>query len=185
MKQLKSDLSNGVAGGAGRNGEMFNMKMFSPLHCWWEKRISQEQRDSILSSNKLKILFEILKECERENEKCLVYSEFTKVLDVVEIVMKQITERVENGKEFEGLEGYSSDDSVWKRASDYYRLDGSTSMSSRHDMVNRFNDPNEKRLRVFLISSKAGGQGVNLVGANRVVLLDTSWNPSNDRKCGD
>lgn len=164
------------------NGDEKEVPMFSPLHNWWKSHITEEQLNCILSSNKIKILFEILKICEREKEKCLIFSEYTKVLDLVEVVMKQITERIESNEHFDGLEEYECDDSVWKRASDYYRLDGSTSQSDRHDMINRFNDPKETRLRAFLISSKAGGQGINLTGATRVVMLDTSWNPSNDRK---
>lgn len=183
LQRLEYDVSVGAGTNehALPNNDKENHKMSSPLHDWWKSHVTQEQCDSILSSNKLKVLCALLKACERENEKCLIFSEFTKVLDVVEMMMGQITERVESGKLFGGLESYTSNDSVWKRALDYYRMDGSTSMFDRHDMVNRFNDPNERRLRAFLISSKAGGQGINLIGANRVVLLDPSWNPSNDR----
>lgn len=70
----------------------------------------------------------------------------------------------------------------WIRNSDYYRLDGKTSKSIRHAMIQSFNDPTNERVKCFLISAKAGGQGINLVGANRVILLDTSWNPSNDQQ---
>lgn len=49
-------------------------------------------------------------------------------------------------------------------------------------MIQSFNDPNNTQVKCFLISAKAGGQGINLVGANRVILLDTSWNPSNDQQ---
>lgn len=73
----------------------------------------------------------------------------------------------------------------WKVGLDYYRLDGKTAKSVRHEMIKRFNDPTNTRTRAFLISAKAGGQGINLTGANRVVLLDTSWNPSNDRECSE
>lgn len=52
----------------------------------------------------------------------------------------------------------------------------------RHAMIQNFNNPNNQRVKCFLISAKAGGQGINLVGANRVILLDTSWNPSNDQQ---
>lgn len=52
----------------------------------------------------------------------------------------------------------------------------------RHDMIKVFNSCLNKRTRVFLISAKAGGQGINLIGANRVIILDTSWNPSSDQQ---
>lgn len=65
---------------------------------------------------------------------------------------------------------------------DYYRLDGKTPKSIRHAMINEFNKVENKLARVFLISAKAGGQGINLIGANRVIILDTSWNPSNDQQ---
>lgn len=70
----------------------------------------------------------------------------------------------------------------WIPGKDYYRLDGKTPKSLRHDMVKVFNDVLNTRTRVFLISAKAGGQGINLIGANRVIILDTSWNPSSDQQ---
>ena len=65
---------------------------------------------------------------------------------------------------------------------DYLRLDGKTSKSVRHQMVKTFNDTSNTKMRVFLISAKAGGQGINLFGANRCIILDTSWNPANDQQ---
>ncbi|KAJ8318575.1 hypothetical protein KUTeg_003666 [Tegillarca granosa] len=55
----------------------------------------------------------------------------------------------------------------------YLRLDGQTPTNRRQELVNRFNI-------VFLLSSKAGGVGLNLVGASRLVLYDIDWNPAND-----
>lgn len=49
-------------------------------------------------------------------------------------------------------------------------------------MIKEFNNVLNKKARIFLISAKAGGQGINLIGANRVIILDTSWNPSNDQQ---
>lgn len=79
-----------------------------------------------------------------------------------------------------GMEHYRG---PWRKHASYFRLDGKTAKSLRHQMITSFNDPKNTQTRVFLISAKAGGQGINLTGANRVVLLDTSWNPSNDRTC--
>ena len=60
---------------------------------------------------------------------------------------------------------------------DYYRNDGSVSANARQHNIDRFNDPNNKQARLFLLSKKACSLGVNLVGANRLVLFDVSWNP--------
>lgn len=149
---------------------------------WWRSYVTKEDLETILPSNKLRIVFEILKQCEQNGEKCLIFSAFVAVLDVVEFFMKQITAHREMGKSYPGLE---TQNSTWNLGKDYYRLDGKTAKNARHHMITHFNHPDNTRARVFLISAKAGGQGINLTGANRVVLLDTSWNPSNDRKSSD
>lgn len=46
-------------------------------------------------------------------------------------------------------------------------------------MVEQFNDPSSKDF-IFMLSSKAGGCGLNLIGANRLVMFDPDWNPAND-----
>ncbi|KAB1200764.1 DNA repair and recombination protein RAD54 [Morella rubra] len=56
-----------------------------------------------------------------------------------------------------------------------------TSISKRQKLVNRFNDPSKDEF-VFLLSSKAGGCGLNLIGGNRLVLFDPDWNPANDKQ---
>ena len=53
----------------------------------------------------------------------------------------------------------------------YFRLEGSTNIKKRQKLVDLFNDPEGKEF-VFLLSSKAGGCGINLIGANRLVLFD-------------
>ncbi|EXC17352.1 DNA repair protein rhp54 [Morus notabilis] len=63
----------------------------------------------------------------------------------------------------------------------YLRLDGTTSISKRQKLVNHFNDPTKDEF-VFLLSSKAGGCGLNLIGGNRLVLFDPDWNPANDKQ---
>ncbi|XP_057964453.1 protein CHROMATIN REMODELING 25 isoform X2 [Malania oleifera] len=63
----------------------------------------------------------------------------------------------------------------------YLRLDGTTTINKRQKLVNRFNDPSKDEF-VFLLSSKAGGCGLNLIGGNRLVLFDPDWNPANDKQ---
>ncbi|OJD30766.1 dsdna-dependent atpase [Diplodia corticola] len=60
------------------------------------------------------------------------------------------------------------------------RIDGSTPASKRQEMINKFNNSNADRCFVFLLSAKAGGVGINLIGASRLVLYDIDWNPAHD-----
>ncbi|KAF2455266.1 P-loop containing nucleoside triphosphate hydrolase protein [Lineolata rhizophorae] len=61
------------------------------------------------------------------------------------------------------------------------RLDGTMTVNKRQKLVDRFNDPDGQEF-VFLLSSKAGGCGLNLIGANRLVLFDPDWNPAADQQ---
>lgn len=105
-------------------------------------------------------MVEILIHCQAKGDKCLIFSNFVAVLSVVEFFLnKQMGFR--NGR-------------------DYYRLDGQTPKVRRHQMITRFNQEDNRDVKCFLISARAGGQGINLIGANRVIILDTSWNPAAD-----
>ncbi|XP_061181749.1 DNA excision repair protein ERCC-6-like 2 [Saccostrea echinata] len=107
---------------------------------------------------KMRILQRLLKVFQRDHSKVLIFSYSTRVLDIIDQYL--ITT------------GY-----------EYRRLDGSTSMSKRSMLVREFNrDPN---IFLFLISAKAGGLGLNLTGANRVIIFDPSWNPTNDLQAQD
>ncbi|KAF9454567.1 hypothetical protein P691DRAFT_312855 [Macrolepiota fuliginosa MF-IS2] len=63
----------------------------------------------------------------------------------------------------------------------FFRLDGTMSITKRQKLVDQFNDPDGKEF-VFLLSSKAGGCGINLIGANRLILFDPDWNPAADQQ---
>lgn len=65
------------------------------------------------------------------------------------------------------------------RGYDFVRLDGSMSIKQRSKIVDTFNDP-ASTIFCFLLSSKAGGCGLNLIGANRLIMFDPDWNPAND-----
>ncbi len=62
-----------------------------------------------------------------------------------------------------------------------FRLDGTMTINKRQKLVDKFNDPEGKEF-IFLLSSKAGGCGLNLIGANRLVLFDPDWNPASDQQ---
>merc|ERR1719319_1441020 len=59
----------------------------------------------------------------------------------------------------------------------YLKLDGTTAVSSRQGLIKKFNTSD---IFVFLLTTRVGGLGVNLTGANRVVIFDPDWNPSTD-----
>lgn len=147
---------------------------------WWSDFVSEDDMESLYSSNKMILLFEILRYCQQKGEKVLLFSAFVAVLNVVEEFMKKISNQDGNPKAQQY--GYSHYKTSWVEGRDYYRMDGKTPKELRHRMVNSFNDKSNSNLRVFLISSKAGGQGINLIGANRCIILDTSWNPANDQQ---
>ena len=58
----------------------------------------------------------------------------------------------------------------------YFRLDGKSTCLNREKMVNKFNS--SSKVLLFLMSTKVGSLGMNLVGDNRVVIFDASWNAS-------
>lgn len=91
------------------------------------------------------------------NDKMVLISNYTQTLDVFSSLCRQ--------------RGYG-----------HLRLDGTMNVSKRQKLVDRFNDPENTQETVFLLSSKAGGCGINLIGANRLVLFDPDWNPAADQQ---
>jgi DNA repair and recombination RAD54-like protein len=63
-----------------------------------------------------------------------------------------------------------------------HRLDGRLKVGGRLRIVDDFNNPKTQEAFVFLLSSKAGGCGLNITGASRLVMMDCDWNPANDRQ---
>eukprot|EP00850_Spirogloea_muscicola_P018883 SM000178S03448 [mRNA] locus=s178:15812:21737:- [translate_table: standard] len=70
-----------------------------------------------------------------------------------------------------------------RRGYSFLRLDGGTPMAARQAMVDEFNS--SPSIQVFLMSTRAGGLGLNLASANRVVVFDPNWNPAHDLQAQD
>lgn len=132
--------------------------------------------DNLNNSGKLFLLFQILKECEEIGDKVLVFSQSLYTLNCIEYFLEKIDAATQK-EDTERVGGHSGS---WAIGLDYFRLDGTSSCDNRATWCNMFNNPNNTRARLFLISTKAGGLGINLVAANRVIIFDVSWNPSHD-----
>ncbi|XP_011501179.1 PREDICTED: DNA repair and recombination protein RAD54B-like [Ceratosolen solmsi marchali] len=105
-------------------------------------------------SSKMKIVQAIFEALKITEEKLVLVSYFTQTLDFLEKICY-----------IEGLQ--------------FYRLDGSTALTSRTKIIEQFNSKDNYH-RIFLLSAKAGGIGLNLIGASRLILFDSDWNPAND-----
>ncbi|XP_030744954.1 transcriptional regulator ATRX homolog isoform X1 [Sitophilus oryzae] len=143
---------------------------------WWQEYIDGDELDNLDHSSKMFLLFQILKECEEIGDKILVFSQSLYTLNCIEYFLQRIDEATQNG-ETDKIGGHSGS---WAIGLDYFRLDGSSSCDNRATWCDAFNNPENTRARLFLISTKAGGLGINLVAANRVIIFDVSWNPSHD-----
>lgn len=111
-----------------------------------------------MDSGKIRTLLEVLHKVIERKEKVLVFSLFTQMLDILEKVLS-----------FSNIT--------------FLRLDGQTSVDTRQDIIDRFYE--DQTIPVFLLSTKAGGFGINLVAANNVVIFDQSFNPHDDKQAED
>lgn len=103
-----------------------------------------------------------------------MFSQSLYSLDVIEHFLNYIDELTQQNAACASFTG------SWTLGQDYFRLDGSTPVEQRNAACKHFNSPSNPRARLFLISTRAGGLGINLVAANRVIIFDVSWNPSHD-----
>lgn len=110
----------------------------------------KDNRLDSTSSIKTDALLKILKHAKEADDRVLVFSHSIPTLDFLETLMQENKFR-------------------------YLRFDGKTPPASRQPMAKKFN---KGSFEVFLISTRAGGTGLNLPGANRIVIMDYAWNPT-------
>ena len=109
------------------------------------------------SSAKMRQLFDIIEQQYKEGKRMLIFSQFTSMLNIIR-------------------------QELARRGFRYFYLDGQTDAKERVTMCDRFNQGERD---VFLLSLKAGGTGLNLTGANVVILYDSWWNPSVEKQATD
>ncbi|KAK2968274.1 hypothetical protein RJ640_016206, partial [Escallonia rubra] len=134
---------------------------------WWNDLLQGNNYKDVGYSGKMVLLLDILSMCSAISDKALVFSQSLSTLDLIELYLSKLSRPGKNGK-------------CWKQGKDWYRLDGRTEGSERQKLVERFNEPSNKRVKCTLISTRAGSLGINLHAANRVVIVDGSWNPTYD-----
>ncbi|XP_031349384.1 chromodomain-helicase-DNA-binding protein Mi-2 homolog isoform X2 [Photinus pyralis] len=113
-----------------------------------------ELTNLIKASGKLILMAKMLKLLREQGHRVLIFSQMTKMLDVLE--------------DFLEGEGYK-----------YERIDGGITGTLRQEAIDRFNAPGAQQF-VFLLSTRAGGLGINLATADTVIIYDSDWNPHND-----
>ncbi|KAF3929832.1 hypothetical protein ABW20_dc0100833 [Dactylellina cionopaga] len=107
---------------------------------------------------KLQKLDALLRQLQDGGHRALIFTQMTKVLDILE--------------QFLNIHGHR-----------YLRLDGATKVEQRQILTERFN--NDNRILVFILSTRSGGLGLNLTGADSVIFYDLDWNPAMDKQCQD
>ena len=106
-------------------------------------------------SSKIRVLDQLLHVLKQTDEKVVLVSNYTSTLELFETLLTAL--------------GFP-----------FLRLDGSTASSRRQALVDDFNRSSPSQCFAFLLSAKAGGVGINLVGASRLILFDVDWNPATD-----
>ena len=150
---------------------------------WFEQLIPKMQKQECIAiGSKMELFFQILTLCEKIGDKLLVFSQSLDTLNLIESFLELASEKPSILDDFRDTKSASQDDLIntWVRDVDYFRLDGQSKSDTRKNLIDRFNDPENIRARLFLISTRAGSLGINLVGANRCIIFDSSWNPSHD-----
>ena len=116
----------------------------------------------VTNCGKMRVLDKLLLRCKQQGSRVLIFSQMTRVLDILEDYCA-----------YRHDEGFS-----------YCRIDGSTGGDDRQDSIDAFN-ATDSTVFLFLLSTRAGGLGINLQTADVVVLFDSDWNPQADLQAQD
>ena len=112
----------------------------------------------VCESGKFQMLDDILPQMSDNGDRVLIFTQFVIVLDILEQYLR--------------IRGHK-----------FLRLDGSTPVVERQIMIDQYNT--DASMFIFILSTKAGGLGINLTAANRVILHDLDFNPHNDKQAED
>jgi SWI/SNF-related matrix-associated actin-dependent regulator of chromatin subfamily A member 5 len=113
----------------------------------------------VYNSGKMIVLDKLLKKMKEQGSRVLIFSQMSRLLDILE-------------------------DYCFLRDWEYCRIDGSTSHEERVAAIDEYNKPDSEKF-IFLLTTRAGGLGINLTSADIVVLYDSDWNPQADLQAMD
>ncbi|ONH68800.1 Helicase SWR1 [Cyberlindnera fabianii] len=132
----------------------------NPFHQMQTKLSIQFPDKSLLlyDCGKLQKLAKLLQDLKDGGHRALIFTQMTKVLDILE--------------QFLNIMGIR-----------YMRLDGATKIEDRQILTEKFNS--DPKIMVFILSTRSGGLGINLTGADTVIFYDSDWNPAMDKQCQD
>lgn len=135
----------------------------APTDPWHEARMRHtiqfpDRRLLQYDCGKLQALDKLLRKLQSGGHRALIFTQMTKVLDILE--------------QFLNIHGHK-----------YLRLDGATKVEQRQILTDRFN--HDPRILCFILSTRSGGLGINLTGADTVIFYDQDWNPAMDKQCQD
>jgi chromatin-remodeling ATPase INO80 len=112
----------------------------------------------VTDCSKMGVLKDILEQRFKGGHRCLIFCQMTKMMDILEDFL------------------------IWQKYS-YFRMDGSTQLQDRRFMVEEYQtNPN---IFIFILSTRAGGLGINLIAADTVIFYDNDWNPTMDSQATD
>jgi SWI/SNF-related matrix-associated actin-dependent regulator 1 of chromatin subfamily A len=106
-----------------------------------------------MDAGKIEVFRKLVSEYAANGDRVLVFSQFTTMMDILEAVLETMSIR-------------------------FLRLDGNTNMQIRQTMIDQFGD--DESITLFMLSTKAGGAGINLAAANKVIIFDSGFNPQDD-----
>ncbi|CAK1604094.1 unnamed protein product [Parnassius mnemosyne] len=145
--------------------ELAMLKKAEEMTYDWATELLKDYVPGIIeNSAKMELFFYILNESIKIGDRLLLFSQSLFTLNLIEDYLEK--------------NYIPGTDCLWQRNTSYYRLDGSTHALEREKLINEFNA--NQNIYLFLVSTRAGSLGINLVGANRVIVFDASWNPCHD-----
>eukprot|EP00252_Welwitschia_mirabilis_P025329 TRINITY_DN7867_c0_g1_i1.p1 TRINITY_DN7867_c0_g1~~TRINITY_DN7867_c0_g1_i1.p1 ORF type:complete len:1150 (+),score=277.75 TRINITY_DN7867_c0_g1_i1:156-3605(+) len=154
----------GLDTGAGRPRTLQNLTMQLRKCCnhpylFLDDYNMYRKEEIVRASGKFELLDRLLPKLHRSGHRVLLFSQMTRLMDILEIYLN--------------LHCFK-----------YLRLDGTTKTEERGTLLQKFNDPQSPYF-MFLLSTRAGGLGLNLQSADTVILFDSDWNPQMDQQAED